>query len=90
MVEECEMSMKILGLGSPGLSLGLGRAIKKEQPETHGNQVKSHVAAGPPPREYSRQRGWLRLLFMYQRLNSPPLIKPLPSYPPHHIYSGLD
>jgi len=44
MVEECDMSMKILGLGSPGLSLGLGRAIEKEQPETHGNQVKSHVA----------------------------------------------
>lgn len=44
MVEECEMSMKILGPGSPGFSLGLGRAIKKEQPETHGNKVKSHVA----------------------------------------------
>jgi hypothetical protein len=44
MVEECEMSRKILGLGSPGFSLGPGRAIKKEQPETHGNEVKSHVA----------------------------------------------
>jgi hypothetical protein len=30
MVEECEMSRKILGLGSPGFSLGPGRAIKKE------------------------------------------------------------
>jgi hypothetical protein len=44
MVEECEMSMNILGPGSPGFSRGLGRTIKKEQPKTHGNQVKSHVA----------------------------------------------
>ncbi len=62
MVEECEMSMNILGPGSPGFSLGLGRTIEKEQSETHGNQVKSRVAPGPSPREYRRQRGWLRLL----------------------------
>lgn len=44
MMEEVEKSMKILGPSSPGLSLGLGHAIQKEQPETHGNKVKSHVA----------------------------------------------
>jgi hypothetical protein len=32
MVEEVDMSMKILGPSSPGFSLGLGRAIEKEQP----------------------------------------------------------
>jgi hypothetical protein len=44
MVEEYELSKKILGLGGPGFSLDLGRPIKKEQPETHCNKVKSHVA----------------------------------------------
>ena len=47
-VEEVEMSMKILGPSSPGFSLGLGRAIEKEKPQTHGNQVKSHVTPAPP------------------------------------------
>ena len=88
MVEEVEMSMKILGPSSPGFSLGLGRAIEKEKPQTHGNQVKSPVTPAPPA-GVSPAAGMAKAI-MYQRLNSPPVIKSWPSYPPHHIYSDLD